>query len=186
VAQPTLKPQLRSRRTAFGDALAARLDDPGVRIIAERDAVTPMRQILSRHGLEMAQAVRQGDGRLTPTWYEAPELWIKRWGNSESAIVMKSDGQGPCELRFLMRLARDEVKTTMRLGDAKAASLPLLRAAWDLGIRRLTGEIGTADRAAVITDDRKAITAALGDLVALTFVDTDKGTEQTHVLTRRP
>jgi hypothetical protein len=140
VAQPTRAVQLRVSRTGFADDLAARLDEPGVRILSEAEAVTPMRQILSRLGLETLQAIRQGDGRMTPTWYEAPETWIKRWAGSETAIVLREDAQGPVSLRFLRRLALDTVATVYLLGVAATPSLGFLRAAWDLGLRVHTAE----------------------------------------------
>jgi hypothetical protein len=140
VAQPTLKVQLRASRAGFANEVAACLDEPGVRILSEREAVTPMRRILSRYGLENAQAIRQGDGRMTPTWYEAPELWIKRWSNSESAIVLQENSAGPLSLRFVMRLASDTYQTTFFLGMTPAPSLALLRAAWDVGLRTAVAE----------------------------------------------
>jgi hypothetical protein len=145
VAQPTRRPQLRSGLTGFAADLAARLerdDDSAstVRIITESQAVGPMWRILSRIGLETLQAFRQGDGRMTPTWYESPELWIMRWAGSDTAIVLRDDAQGPVSLRFLRRLASDTVATVYLLGVAATPSRSLLRAAWDLGLRVHTSE----------------------------------------------
>jgi hypothetical protein len=98
-----------------------------------------MRRLLARLGLETAQAMRQGDGTLRPTWYEEPEHWISRWGNSETAVVLKEDADGPAGLEFNMRLASDTVKVVYRIGDAPGHAA-LLAAYWDLGIRRSVWE----------------------------------------------
>jgi hypothetical protein len=146
VAQSTRTVQLRSSRTAFADQLEAVLQQPeSVRlsVLSPEQAVQPMRRILARLGLETAQAIRQGNGSMRPTWYETPALWISGWVNSESAIVLKEDAQGPVAIQFNSRLAADTVKLVYRIGDAPGHAA-LLRAYWDLGIRRSVWEFHQA------------------------------------------
>src|SRR5262245_47899403 len=100
--------QLRSQLTPFATGLPLQ---PGQRVITAVAAVEAMRAVLVRHGLQTAQALRQGDGSLRPTWYEAPEVWIASRSGSESAIVLTEDAAGPLAIEFLTRTA-EGVKTT--------------------------------------------------------------------------
>jgi hypothetical protein len=147
VAQPRTV-QLRVSRTAFADQLAGVLEQPvtesvQLSVLSPEQAVPPMRRILARLGLETAQAIRQSDGSRRPTWYEDPALWVSRWVNSESVIVLKEDAQGPIAIQFNQRLAADTVQVVYRIGDAPGHAA-LLRAYWDLGIRRSVWEFHQA------------------------------------------
>lgn len=135
--------QLRDRLTPFGEQLAAAIEQPATvrwSVLSPAATVAPMRRLLARLGLETAQAIRQGDGSMRPTWHEAPELWISRWVNSETAIVMMEDDTGPLELRFLMRTALDTVRTRYRIGRGPLVT-GLAAALWDVGIRRIDAEV---------------------------------------------
>jgi hypothetical protein len=114
-------------------------DDLSLRVLSPADAIAPMRQILARIGLTEKKRVVYKDGSLGVSWHEDPSLYIQQWSNQESAITLKSDAQGPVELRFFTRLATDTVKTVYRLGHAEAEDV-LLRAFWDLGIRKLVAQ----------------------------------------------
>src|SRR5262245_39787747 len=146
---------LRDTLTPFGAALAAVLEPRSPvlavkwRALSAAETVDIMRQVLRRHGLEAAQAFRQADGTMRPTWYEAPAAFIRLWVGSESVIVLKEDAGGPCELRFLRRLATDRVETVMRIGDGPLAH-GLRRALWDLGIREWVGALTPTTPAAFV------------------------------------
>jgi hypothetical protein len=180
---------LRDRLTPFGEqfaaALAALPEEPGVRlrVLAAVDAIEPMRQILRRLGLEEKKRVIYQDGPLGISWYEDPTLYIQQWINSESVIVLKEDAEGAIELRFVMRLATDTVKTVYRLGTG-APTPRILRAAWDLGIRRITSEFHH-DRAPASWPRQGTRVGQHGTQTTSTARD-DGWIEQVMTLTRRP
>lgn len=125
--------QLRTWLTAFGEQIAAVLprEVDGVHVVSPADAVEPMRHILRRLGSSDARAARQA---------EQPAAFIRQWTNSESAIVLTTDAEGPKELRFVTRIASDAVKIAYRLGSAPATTAVLMAVAWELGIRRIVAE----------------------------------------------
>jgi hypothetical protein len=131
---------LRDRLTPFGDALAEVLprepvDGVTMRVVSAADAAEPMRHVLKRLNLTEKKRIIYKDGTLGASWYDEPTLYIHEWINSESAIVVKDDAEGPVAIEFDMRLAAATFKVVYRIGDAPGHAA-LLRAYWDLGLRR--------------------------------------------------
>lgn len=155
-----------------------------VRVITEREAAEPMRRLLVRLGLQTRQAFRQADGTMRPTWYESPELWIKRWAGSDSAITLKDDTAGPAELRFFKRVATDTVRTTYRIGHAEG-EIPLLCAFWDLGIRRLVAEFHRDRTPATLITALEARYAAMPGCTLVLTRHADGRIEQVLTMERR-
>jgi hypothetical protein len=171
---------LRQWLTPFGHQIAAVLE-PRSPVIAIRwsvlsasEAVPVMRQVLQRHGLERQHVLQQGTG---PSWYEAPDVWLRAWTSTESVIVLKADDAGPVELRILTRIDTETVKAVMRIGRGTIA-FGLRRALWDVGIRRIVGELPTSTPAGFIQEIRD-LGVALRDRG-------DGWFEYTDVITRRP
>lgn len=152
--------QLRAWLTPFGEQLAAVLTNPVTvpvtwRVLTPADAVEVMRQLLRRLGLEDQQRVVYRDGRRGESWYENPGLFIHQWTNSESAIVVMDDAEGPLEMRFLMRVAPETVRTTYRLGKGPLV-VGLGGALWDVGIRRIEAEVDKATTPAAWLEEIRA------------------------------
>jgi hypothetical protein len=187
--------QLRETLTPFAQQLAAVLDPTPdnergirVRIITPAEAAKALPQLAERHGLtgKPFTYLRQGDGRLTSSWSEAPTIWINLWAGRETAIALKEDGQGPLEMRFLTRITTDTIKDVMRIGNAEQASRELLRAYWDTGIREIRAEVPAELRDVVMTDARRSRLAAIPEF-EMTRRDRGNGwIEQTSRMTARP
>jgi len=141
---PIVPPSLRPTLTAFGLALAAALEQPVTvkarwRVVSAVEAVPIMRQLLERLDLKEKKRLTYPDGAVGPSWYEEPGMMIREWVNQESAVVVKDDEQGPCEMRFFTRIGNDTVRTVYRIGDGPdIAGLGV--AFWELGITRFVAE----------------------------------------------
>lgn len=183
---------LRDGLTGFGLRLAAVLEpaspDPAVAVrwavLTPAAAVEPMRTLLRRRGLEHAQALRQGDGSMRPTWSEMPEIWIRGWTAGDSAIVLLEDVDGPSELRFVIQIATDTVKTVMRIGNTGVVSREIGRAYWDVGIRRYVAEVAARLVPVIATPERVARFAAAG--LTMQLIERGDVYEQISTRTERP
>ena len=91
--------------------------------------------------------------------------------------MLKEDDAGPVELRFVTRIATDTVKAVMRIGHG-TLSYGLRRALWDVGIRRIVGEMPISTPAKFLQETRD-LGVALRDRG-------DGWFEYTDVITRRP
>ena len=157
-----------------------------VRIVTAPAAAHALPQICVRQGIagKPFTYVRQRDGRLTASWVDEPEFWVKEWAARSGAIILLDDRAGPSELRFVTQISDDTVKTIMRVGDDGSVSRELGRAYWDIGIRRFVAEVPKSLVATVASESRVSRFAATG--LTMRMIDRGEVFEQISTRTERP